>query len=241
MGQGTPSKRHQRDSAPVNLLALDTSTARALLAVRRSDGRGFSASTDPAARHGRSLLPQVRSLLEEAQLRTADLDQIAVGIGPGSFTGLRIGLTAAKVLAYAGGLPLLPFDSLDLYAHAAPEGVSLLAVIAEAQRGELYLARFRPGDVGSPPVRLGPTEVVGRNELDRLPRGTHLAGPALDRPKTVWPGHLHLVPAPANEPDPRLLLELADRASAVTDFWDLEPAYLRRSAAEEKAAAAASR
>jgi tRNA threonylcarbamoyladenosine biosynthesis protein TsaB len=217
----------------VNLLALDTSTIRAHIALLRTDGQVLGTTTDPASRHGRALVPAIHALLDEAGLRPSDLDRVAIGLGPGSFTGLRIGLAAAKVLAYAARLELAGFESLDLYASVPDDPQAPVAIVAEAQRGELYLARFGPPSH----MRLTPTAIVPRSELDTLPPGTWLVGPALDRPSAAWPGHL-LRPDPGrNRPSTQTLLHLAQSAPLIPDFWDLEPAYLRRSAAEEKATA----
>src|SRR4051794_8320527 len=97
----------------MNLLALDTSTPVAAVALARGDGDVLVAPSDPDPRHGRALLPMVRDLLARSGLALRDLDVLAVGLGPGSYTGLRIGLTAAKTLAYATGVPLIGLDSLE--------------------------------------------------------------------------------------------------------------------------------
>ena len=93
-----------------NILALDTSTPRAAVALATADGDVHVARPDPEARHGRDLVPGVRDLLRRAGLAARAIDVVAVGLGPGSYTGLMVGLTAAKVLAYASGAPLVGFD-----------------------------------------------------------------------------------------------------------------------------------
>ncbi|MBX6311644.1 MAG: tRNA (adenosine(37)-N6)-threonylcarbamoyltransferase complex dimerization subunit type 1 TsaB, partial [Isosphaeraceae bacterium] len=127
----------------MNLLALDTSTRHAALVVGRADGAIVLALADPATRHGRGLVPTLRDLLRRANLAPQDLDAIAVGLGPGSYTGLRIGLTAAKTLAYATGCPLIGLDSFEVLARNAPDDALMISVIADAQRGgDLYHAPF---------------------------------------------------------------------------------------------------
>ena len=228
----------------VNLLALDTSTTRAALAVVPADGQGRAvevASPDPAARHGRSLVPAVRDLLARAGLAPADLGGLVVGLGPGSYTGLRIGLTAAKTLAYALGKPLAGFDGLDVIARNAPSDALCVHVIGDAQRGDLYLAEFRRERPLDPLLRLEPTRVVA---LDRwaaeLPPGAFVLGPALTVPRlaAILPSHARAPDDPeAHWPNPRHLVVVARevwRSGRRDDPWFLEPVYLRRSAAEEQ-------
>jgi tRNA threonylcarbamoyladenosine biosynthesis protein TsaB len=225
----------------VNLLALDTSTPRAALAVVTAGGVVRVARPDPAARHGRALLPAVRDLLADAGLAPADLGGLAVGLGPGSYTGLRVGLTAAKTLAYALRVPLAGLDSLELVARNAPGDALRVAVIADAQRGDLYAADFARDAEGAPLNRLTPTRVV---PLDRwaadLPAGTLVLGPALTTPRLADAAPPHAVrpdTPDADWPDPLRLADLARdvwRSGRRDDPWPLEPVYLRRSAAEEQ-------
>lgn len=86
----------------MNLLSLDTSTKHAI-ALATEAGLFCMTTPESVRRHGRDLIPQIGSLLEAAGIRAKDLDAIAVGLGPGSYTGLRVGVTAAKTLAYAVG------------------------------------------------------------------------------------------------------------------------------------------
>jgi tRNA threonylcarbamoyladenosine biosynthesis protein TsaB len=225
----------------VNLLALDTSTLRAALAVVRAGGGVRVAATDPSARHGRALIPAVAALLAESALAPADLGGIVVGLGPGSYTGLRIGLTAAKTLAFALGTPLAGFDSLDLVARNAPPGARFVSVIADAQRGDVYAAEFDLTDKESPPSRLSPTRIVS---LDRwaaeLPAGAVVLGPGLaeGQMRNAVPSRAVVPDDPeVHAPDPRRLAALAVelwRSGQRVNPWFLEPVYLRRSAAEEQ-------
>lgn len=226
---------------PLNLLALETSTLRAALAIRRADGRTFTARTDPAVRHGRGLIPALRELLARADLRPTDLEAIAVGLGPGSFTGLRIGLTAAKTLAYATGRPLVGLDSFDVLARNALPQALRVVVLADAQRGELFAAEYQRDAPGAPPARLGPTRIVTAVPyVETLPAGTFVLGPALDRQTLRLPDSVARGTLDQNHPDGLHLLDLAHEAFAAGRReapWFLEPVYIRRSAAEEKLAA----
>ncbi len=156
----------------MTILALDTSTLKAVLVVLRDDGARFAASGDPATRHGRGLVPAIREQLHAAGLTLADLDGVVVGLGPGSFTGLRVGVMAAKTLAYATGKPLAGLDSLELVAHNAPGDVLSVAVAADAQRGDLFTAEFHREQPGGLLLRNGP---------NRLEPACALARPAARR------------------------------------------------------------
>jgi tRNA threonylcarbamoyladenosine biosynthesis protein TsaB len=223
-----------------DLLALDTSTTRAALALATAAGGVFAAAPDPSARHGRALVPAVRDLLAGAGLTVAGLGGFVVGLGPGSYTGLRIGLTAAKTLAYASGKPLAGFDSLELIARNATPGPLRVAVIADAQRGDVYAADFARDAPASPLVRVAPTRVV---PFDRwaaeLPEEALVLGPAAasERYAAALPPSAGLPDDPsAHWPDPHRLADLAHdvwRSGRRDEIWFLEPVYLRRSAAEE--------
>lgn len=222
----------------VNLLALDTSTLHAAVAIGTVTGAVHTASPDPAQRHGRNLVPTIRDLLREAGLAPRDLGGIAVGIGPGSYTGLRIGVTAAKTLAYALSTPLVSLDSLEILARNAPDDALRVAVIADAQRGELYTAEFVREAPAAPLIRATPTQIEPQDVwLTRLAQGTHVLGPGLERLRSPLADVYRRADPAASWPDPIHLLNLAREAwaSGRRDApWFLEPQYLRRSAAEEQ-------
>ena len=227
-----------------NLLALDTSTQHAALAlIVDADTRSTFvrvARPDPAIRHGRILIPAIRDLLAEAGLTVADLDGLVVGLGPGSYTGLRIGITAAKTLAYAIGKPLAGLDSLEIVAHNAPDDQTFVTAIGDAQRGDFYAAEFARECAGAPLRRISETRVISLAKwLEQLPDHAFILGPALEVPRLTAgiPSHLRRPENPRwNGPDPQALAALASdvwRNGERQDVFFVEPAYLRRSAAED--------
>ena len=218
----------------MNLLGIDTSTLRGTIAIGRDDGARFAATTDPGRRHGRDLVPAIRDLVEQAGLRVADLTTIGVGLGPGSYTGLRVGVMAAKTLAYAIGATVVGLDSLEFFARAVTVDSSIVTVISDAQRGDFHVADFHR-DASNVPRRQGETRIESRDAL--LASWTELrivTGPGLVKWQGDWPSGI--TPVENSEPDPRLLLDMIQEAIARDDFlsgWTLEPIYLRRSAAED--------
>ena len=224
----------------MNLLALDTSTPRAAVAL--AAGPRLLVDPGPAGdgpgRHGRNLLPGIAALLAEAGLVPRDLDAIAVGLGPGSYTGLRVGLTAAKTLAFALGRPLIPLDSFAAIARNAPPEAASILVIADAQRGDVYLGEFAPSGDGQPPRPLGPIRLVALAEwAATLPPGTWVLGAGLDRLRVAWPDHARVGTPDQGHPAAEHLVALGlegFRAGRFADPAGVEPAYIRRSAAEDQ-------
>lgn len=223
----------------MKFLAIDTATDRAAIALGLADGAVLDAPTTDDRRHGRGLLPAIRDLLRDGGVAVADLDAIAVGLGPGSYTGLRVGLTAAKTLAFAIAKPLVGLDSLAIVAANAPDDALRVSVVADAQRGDLFVADFAREGIGGPLQALRPSHVEAANAwAARLEPGTAVLGPALLRPGfTPPPGAIVPADPGHHRPDPRRLIPLARaalEAGQVVDPWFVEPVYLRRSAAEDQ-------
>jgi tRNA threonylcarbamoyladenosine biosynthesis protein TsaB len=147
------------------LLALDTSGPTARIAL--TDGRGQPLHSDErtSLRHSATLLPLCHELLGRAGITVADLRAIACGSGPGSFTGLRVGLAVAKGLALAFDLPLVLVPSLTALALdlAAAPGGDLLVPCIDAGKGEVYAQPFRREPAG--PTLLGPELRCGPEAL----------------------------------------------------------------------------
>jgi tRNA threonylcarbamoyladenosine biosynthesis protein TsaB len=127
------------------LAALDASTGYASIAVVRDGHLAAELTWDVGRRHSQELLEKLDWLLRECRATPADLTGVAVARGPGSFNGVRVAVAAAKTLAFALGLPLYAFSTLDVIAagHAYVEGT--LVAILEAGRGELFVARYMAG------------------------------------------------------------------------------------------------
>jgi tRNA threonylcarbamoyladenosine biosynthesis protein TsaB len=153
----------------VSLLGLDTSTAAAAVCVLCDDGQVFEVAPEPAAltrppAHARELMPAVAAVMERSGLGWRELEAIAVGVGPGSFTGLRIGIATARALAVAGGLRLRPVSSLAALAQGIEElgpGSAVLPVI-DAKRGEVFAAAYEAGSELWAPFVASPEKLAAR-------------------------------------------------------------------------------
>lgn len=127
----------------MKLLAFDTST-QAMSAAVRHGGREWTHDGEGGAQASASLIPSIASLMGQAGLRYADLDAIAFGRGPGSFTGLRTACSVAQGLAFGGGVRVLPVDTLMAVAEAARQaaGAHRVAALLDARMDEMYAAFY---------------------------------------------------------------------------------------------------
>jgi tRNA threonylcarbamoyladenosine biosynthesis protein TsaB len=141
----------------MRILALDTAT-RATAVALGVDGAVLEARDDPAPgerpRHAAALLPLAVGLLDRAGTGFQDLDRLAVGVGPGTFTGLRIGVASARALARAASIPLVgvsTLQSLAMNGLAFPElaAVESVAAVLDARRGEVFAAAWRRTDLAT--------------------------------------------------------------------------------------------
>jgi tRNA threonylcarbamoyladenosine biosynthesis protein TsaB len=126
------------------ILAVDTTTQTGSVALLRDGALLEQADMAPPAAHSARLLRAVDGLLTRHGHSIGDVEAFAVAAGPGSFTGIRIGLSAVKALAFASGRPVAPVSSLEALAAkaAGPEG-ALVAPVIDAKKGEVYAALFR--------------------------------------------------------------------------------------------------
>lgn len=232
-----PSDKNPFEEKNLKLLALETTERIGSLALHNGDKVLLQKTLDASQRTAQSLAPGIKSILESAKWGVQDLDLVATTIGPGSFTGLRIGVTTAKTLAYAAGAEVLGIDALEVVAYQTPEGVDRVAVAVDAQRGEVVAATFVRRESGhfeiDTPQQILPAAIW----LDQLPDGTAVSGPIVSRLLNRIPPRLMVIDEPFRLPQAATVAELAARAYRAgrrDDLWHLVPHYSRRSAAEER-------
>jgi tRNA threonylcarbamoyladenosine biosynthesis protein TsaB len=126
----------------MKILAFDTSSDPTAVAVA-DDDRVLAQDDSPQGdRHGEVLLPRIEAQLRAAGVALSEIDLIGVGLGPGSFTGLRVGVATAKGLALATAIPICGVSSLEVLARGVLDAAELAAVVLDAGRGELYAAVY---------------------------------------------------------------------------------------------------
>lgn len=147
----------------MKVLAIDAAGKSLSLAVAEPDKLLASAVLNVGLTHSQRLLPLLSSLLDAAALSLADIDLIAVTNGPGSFTGLRIGLATAKGLAAGRNLPLLTVSTLEAEAYAARGMGAYICPLLDARRNEVYTALYTAdGAEVWPPLAIAPAELTKR-------------------------------------------------------------------------------
>jgi tRNA threonylcarbamoyladenosine biosynthesis protein TsaB len=146
------------------VLGLDTSTPATVVGLRFADGRTLQARDDPHARqrpgHATRLLPLAYDLFAEAGICWSELQRIAVGVGPGTFTGLRIGIATARGLAQSLGVELVGVSSLRALAYGAEEQSQRVLAVTDARRGEVFVGAYDDGQELIAPQALCPGAVA---------------------------------------------------------------------------------
>ena len=225
------------------VLALDTTTRQGSVALARDGGMVAVYAGDSAITHGERLPGDLMRLFEGRDLRVADVDLFAVASGPGSLTGLRIGIATMQGFALANVKPLSGVSALDAIVdslHLSPQSSALspdseVAVWMDAGRGQVFSARYRNGDVVEPALVDTPADVLARWARERAPAALFAGDGALayrDLIRAVAPGAQIVEPMLPLAPS---VARLAERdlhlyGPSVPDV--IRPIYVRRSDVE---------
>jgi tRNA threonylcarbamoyl adenosine modification protein YeaZ len=153
----------------VNVLAIDTSSGISVAYVT-SDGRRIEKALDAQNQHGELTVQMIHDVLVQAEALPEDVTDIVVGVGPGPYTGLRVGIACAIVFGFARNIPVHGICSLDAVAHDFGEPC---VVVTNARRKELYWAQYADGRVGEPQVSLP-------NDLAAACPNAQFVGPGAD-------------------------------------------------------------
>ena len=221
------------------LLGIDTATPQVSVAIGDDGAVRGEIRLGRGRRHAEQLAPAIEYLCRELDVELDRLSGIAVGLGPGLFTGLRVGITTAKTMAQALRVPVVGVASLDLIAYPVRYTNRLVVALLDARRGEVFHARYLPVPGGV--QRVGDYEVGAPADLvaDLVAAGEEvlLAGDGalryrdelaeVDRAEQAGPAFAF--------PSGAALVELATARMEREEFsspWEVQPLYLRRSDAE---------
>ena len=222
--------------SPMKILALETTEKFGSVALLNDTHVLAEIILPKDRRSSQTLHPAMHSLFETTQIAPAGIDLVAVVAGPGSFTGLRVGVTAAKVFAYSTGAKVVALDTFETIAFGSADTVcGSLSVGVDAQRGEVVAAVLRRTDDGH-------IETVKEPELIPVAdwwkhaeqyNDIEFTGPALERWSAKAPSHIALAPECDWFPRASVAGKLA-LSREYDDVLRLQPIYSRPSAAEER-------
>jgi tRNA threonylcarbamoyladenosine biosynthesis protein TsaB len=226
----------------VRIIALETSSSLGSIAALEDRRVIKTIELGRVQRTAQSLAPALKGILLKAAWEPKDVELIAVTDGPGSFTGLRTGVTTAKVFAYATGASIVAVNTLEVIAAQADVQTNRLWSVMDAQREQSFVARYQltSSDLaGSGSViETYATEIVDNEKwLQLLETGDQVSGTGLATFDDQLPSGVHTVMKQAWSPRATTLglLALAKYLSGErVNLWKLAPQYYRKSAAEEK-------
>ncbi len=219
------------------ILALETSTRSPNIALARDNQVIKTGRLEPHQSTAGDLIPAIESLLSATDLVPADIELVAVSVGPGSFTGLRVGLTIAKTWCHITGAALVAVDVFEILAGQVPP-TPVLSPVIPAQRGQVFAALFE-WNSGDENYRAIEAESWWSPEewLSRVPPETVFTGPGTRLMEQAYSGELSRSDPRTWEPQAETVARLGWKkhsAGQRDDPKTVVPRYLRPSAAEEK-------
>lgn len=221
-------------------LALDTATKVCSIALCKDREVLAEYTINMGMTHSEGLLPQIEQLLERCKIDKKSIELLAVSMGPGSFTGLRIGLATAEAMAYSWQCYLHGVDTLEALAYNIPVENVVLVPVLDAQKGNYYQAIYEWHH--DELVKLAPIEVVNKDKLlERISqyagdKKVLLLGECQKLAKRELPENVKLAPDTLRMPKgSSIALAALTNFDAEQDkkIFGLEPYYIRRSEAEE--------
>ena len=221
------------------ILGIDTATPQVGCAIGGHEGVIASFSTAKGKRHAETLVPAIDFLCRQAHVELDEIGAIAVDVGPGLFTGLRVGVATAKAMASALRIPVVGVSSLDLLAFPLRWSNRRIVSVVDARRGEVFYASYRqvPGGVqrltepavGSPEQLCNEIQATGEECVAVGDGARRYADQLCDLIK------VEIADAGLAYPSPSSLVQLAHARALREDFvnpWDVSPVYLRKADAE---------
>lgn len=216
------------------ILGIESATQQVGCALGGHEGVLASAHSARGRRHAESIAPQIQFVTRQARVELQDVGCVAVDLGPGLYTGLRVGISSAMAMAYALGVPMIGVSSLDLLAFAVRHTNRLVVAAIDARRSELFYAFYRqvPGGV----QRVSEAQVGTPDDLasELLATGQEvlLVGDGARRYAEVFAGlqKTDIAEQGLAHPSAASLVQLAHARALREEFvkpWELRPIYLR--------------
>jgi tRNA threonylcarbamoyladenosine biosynthesis protein TsaB len=216
----------------MKLLAIETATPGSSVAVVEDRRTLAAASRIDRVGHAGFLVPAIDFCFDQVGWSPIDLDAVVVDIGPGLYTGIRVGLSTAQGLAAAFGIPIIPSVSVDALALEAKTGHRMIWAVIDARRGEFAVARYRPVPGGV--VRQSITELMDPEELRAALESTAddslVVGDSAELPEGFFRGMHHVKTAKPRYPYAVALAEIGAGKYERDDFppsEDIRPLYMR--------------
>jgi tRNA threonylcarbamoyladenosine biosynthesis protein TsaB len=216
----------------MKLLAIETATPGSSVAVVEDRRTLAAASRIDRVGHAGFLVPAIDFCFDQVGWSPIDLDAVVVDIGPGLYTGIRVGLSTAQGLAAAFGIPIIPTVSVDALALEAKTGHRMIWAVIDARRGEFAVARYRPVPGGV--VRQSITELMDPEELRAALESTAddslVVGDSAELPEGFFRGMHHVKIAKPRYPYAVALAEIGAGKYERDDFppsEDIRPLYMR--------------
>jgi tRNA threonylcarbamoyladenosine biosynthesis protein TsaB len=223
-------------SAIPRLLLLETSGRTGWVALALGGELQGVRQLDEAQRNARDLAPAVADLLAERNWKPREVSAVIVSRGPGSYTGLRVGIMSAKTFAYALGCAAIAVDTFAAIARQVPDSVARVDVVADAQQDKIYVQSFIRDADGWRALADLPLRPFAEWLAARQPDAT-VTGPGLRKWAAHLPEDVPVVSESLWDAQPQSLLQLGFArysAGECDDLWTMEPLYLRPSSAEEQ-------
>ena len=217
------------------LLAVDTSGMQGSLAILNGTAVVVDRTLlEGGVRHAQSLVAEVDKVLKTCGLKPHDIRTVAVSIGPGSFTGLRVGLVFAKTFAWLNDAQLVAVDTLRAITQQVPSDIECVTAIIDAQRSEYFAATYRWDT--DPGLRTAMDDAK-LARVEDLPREIPIVGPACGKLRTAAPDRFHILDESLWTPQATNVGLIGHHMAQLGQFSNpdtLEPVYIRLSYAEEK-------
>ncbi len=227
----------------MKILAIESSTIKSEIALLDNKRCLSTKKANNKQQSSSCLTALIEEAIKETKLTTCEIDLVAVSIGPGSFTGLRVGCVIAKTIGYAMGTPIVAVPTHQIIASQGAEHFrsteeNLVRVISDGQRKQLFASEWSLDELGQVGAGTWPVIVDPVDWIQSISQSDLLCGAGIKLLRDFGLSHQYLANESTWQPTAETLGRIGQdkfERGEVADLWSLTPFYLRPSAAEEKA------